>query len=380
MKSLFANTGTHYLNEDAVLVDLDAQLEADERMSKMKRRPMVFEYYLDQENPVSVEMYINPERMQFSAQKVIGKTLTRGGIFYHHWGEDHPILQLSGKTGLSGMKGIQQLQKIYNYSGTLLKYQDVGINYGDPNFQPKYEETSRNEIMEIAKQQNLGASSQVMQSLTSYGTFYGLMKNFETSQKNLLDLDDSIQSYFDIYIKLQNYNNNSNNNGQITRDQLKHRAQEITREEFKDKNLDNTILVNIANEITNAVHNPDPYRNIASNDWEQASSNYMINQKNNIKKQRIKQLKETYKELMDYVAIQRDLAAKGWDDIEDEILDEWRPRQVFIYFENRVYIGHFSNFSWNRVAQHPLIQYEIRFTVIREIILSSIKGSTNDTE
>lgn len=109
-----------------------AQREADALMATKQRRPMVFEYVksLDQstKEPIweSITMYINPEQMTISTQKIKAKQITRGGIYYHHWGDDHWAVSLSGTTGLAGMKGIEVLERVYHNSGTLLRYQAAG--------------------------------------------------------------------------------------------------------------------------------------------------------------------------------------------------------------------------------------------------------------
>ena len=124
-------------------------------MSMKQRVPMVIEYYQTPDTIYTVEMYINPNKINFSHQKIIGKQFTRGGIFFHHYGEDTPTMAISGNTGMSGMKGIEQLERIFNYSGTLLRYQNVGINKID-NGTPKPREILRledymNEFDEIMK-------------------------------------------------------------------------------------------------------------------------------------------------------------------------------------------------------------------------------------
>lgn len=135
-------------NEDSPLTD--AQRMADIRSQTQQKRPLVFEYpYLDSNYKVawkSVELYINPERISIGTAKIKSKHVTRGGIVYHHWGDDHGSLSLAGTTGLAGMKGIQQLEEIYHASGTLLRYGKHGpekinltgvkdfevIDYNDP--------------------------------------------------------------------------------------------------------------------------------------------------------------------------------------------------------------------------------------------------------
>jgi hypothetical protein len=70
----------------------------------------------------------------------------------------------------------------------------------------------------------------------------------------------------------------------------------------------------------------------------------------------------------DNSTINRDDVVAGMADLMDELEDEWRPRQIFIYFEDRVYIGHFDSFTYSRQAETPVIQYEMKFTIIRQII------------
>jgi len=133
-----ATTTSEFLKSQRELVDniysndntyLSAAQEMSDSYMQMKQRiPMVMEYYQTPEEIKTIEMYINPEKLTFQNTKVIGKQYTRGGIFFHHYGEDTPTMQISGSTGMSGMRAIEQLEKIFNYSGTLLKYQNIGIN------------------------------------------------------------------------------------------------------------------------------------------------------------------------------------------------------------------------------------------------------------
>lgn len=126
LKSQKAMVDEAYANYNSYLYQ--GQMKSNSYMSMKQRVPMVMEFYLTPEQLYTVEMYINPQKMSFSHTKLIGKQVTRGGIFFHHYGEDAPKLTIQGNTGLSGMKGIEQLEKIFNYSGTLLRYQNVGIN------------------------------------------------------------------------------------------------------------------------------------------------------------------------------------------------------------------------------------------------------------
>lgn len=138
------------INEQSPLAN--AQRQADLRSQLKQKRPLVIEYpYLYGPSEAvkwkSIELYINPERLSMSNQKIKGKQIARGGIYYHHWGDDHYQLQLTGTTGLSGMQGIEQLEELYHASGTLLKYNKFGpeqvqlkdvrefqiIDYNDPS-------------------------------------------------------------------------------------------------------------------------------------------------------------------------------------------------------------------------------------------------------
>ena len=69
-------------------------------------------------------MYINPSKLSFSQSKIVSKQIARGGIFYHHYGEDHPTMSLSGTTGMSAMKGLKRLEMVFHASGTLLAYKN----------------------------------------------------------------------------------------------------------------------------------------------------------------------------------------------------------------------------------------------------------------
>jgi hypothetical protein len=105
----------------------EAQTRSDDYLRLKKRKPMTIEYLPAKGAKwMSVTMYVNPERITFQTQKVKGKAITRGGVFYHHWGDDNGILTLSGTTGYSGMKGIEALEEVYYASGTVLRYRNFG--------------------------------------------------------------------------------------------------------------------------------------------------------------------------------------------------------------------------------------------------------------
>ena len=77
--------------------------------------------------------------------------------------------------------------------------------------------------------------------------------------------------------------------------------------------------------------------------------------------------------------IDKSKAASNWADIQDQLTDPYRPRQVLIYFEDRVYIGHFTSFQYDRSAAVPLIYYDMKFVVTRMVKLTSTSASTTGT-
>lgn len=124
---------------------INAQIYSNEVVmgANKERIPMILEYmthevdetHWNQEgwrkanNRKTITMYINPSRMQFSNQKLTSESVTRGGIFYHHWGDKNMVISLSGDLGLSSMSGVKKLDEVYRMSGVLLRY---GLNSQGP--------------------------------------------------------------------------------------------------------------------------------------------------------------------------------------------------------------------------------------------------------
>ncbi len=365
----------YYINNQRLYGDANSPLYDAQKLSdrnRISRRPMIFEFYLDQETPISIEMYINPQRMQFSSQKIIGKTPTRGGIFYHHWGEDHPTMQLSGTVGLSGMKGIEQLEKIYHYSGTLLKYRDIGMHYGTLTDTGKKVlgsniENKSNSLSSRIKSAGIG--SDVRDKLDSDAGLLDFMEKSAGYQQNSKDLSLDIKKYYDTYLEVSQ----KQQEGIVSRNNLKNVADGVTAKTFKGYH-DSTIN-NISRDIVDSLINYGKLSAVTnSEDIEDYDKEYIIehmNSVNNARKKIMSEHSNDVQEMLDNWSSFGDTMVFGWEDISDQILDLWRPRQVFIYFEDRVYIGFFNSFNWIRVAEHPLINYDISFTVTRKIILTS---------
>lgn len=61
----------------------------------------------------TVTMYINPQQISYNYKKLITKDRTKGGYSLQYWGEELPILNISGTTGSSGIEGINVIEQIY---------------------------------------------------------------------------------------------------------------------------------------------------------------------------------------------------------------------------------------------------------------------------
>jgi hypothetical protein len=60
-----------------------------------------------------VQMYMNPQRIQYSAKKIINKNQTKGGFSVTYWGEELMELTITGTTGSSGVEGLNVLYEVY---------------------------------------------------------------------------------------------------------------------------------------------------------------------------------------------------------------------------------------------------------------------------
>lgn len=62
-----------------------------------------------------VPLYINPQNVTISENKLVNETLTKGGFAVQYWGEDLPRIQASGNTGSGGIEAINILRDIYRH-------------------------------------------------------------------------------------------------------------------------------------------------------------------------------------------------------------------------------------------------------------------------
>jgi hypothetical protein len=61
----------------------------------------------------TIEMYLNPQNIQFSSRKEINRVRTKAGYFAQYWGEDLDTITMTGTTGSSAIEGINVLRDVY---------------------------------------------------------------------------------------------------------------------------------------------------------------------------------------------------------------------------------------------------------------------------
>lgn len=69
-------------------------------------------HWLVPEGPI-IQMYINPQNIQYDYSKNIENQRTKGGFVIQYWGENLTQLVIAGTTGTSGIEGINVLLDLY---------------------------------------------------------------------------------------------------------------------------------------------------------------------------------------------------------------------------------------------------------------------------
>jgi hypothetical protein len=502
-----------------------AQREADALMAIKQRRPVVFEYVKrmvkDKTGKFipeweSISMYINPESLNISTQKIKSKQVTRGGIYYHHYGDDHWNISINGTTGLSGMKGIEVLERIYHHSGTLLRYQSAGptVTYDAPFNNPYrlIDFSSTSDLLKTYMNDNVGSlkqkiSKDISENLkkkptnsSELSTYSGIIKkkteeiNLIKSKQILVDTLSSkttgsivrfvdqlktIELYANAYSEIKNQvvdfcYKMAREGKSLSHFEIYNKTVAISKLKFNDKtagsfkvtaakstySASNAIVSAISLQITKEViafifnqdvnvlllkainkyiedeellNEQDILKNlttadskynivkfyqeakkeIASSFVDTVGSNEKVilsdalirelkknelqwlNQRSevfqrdlealskqkkgtpnqilaSILSQKQNMLRQQFQEIERFEARERDirqrLEKKAFETMEDMFYDEWAPRRVIMYFENRAFIGHFEKFSYKRVADKPLIGYDLSFVAEKQIL------------
>lgn len=425
--SIISNQGDsdalqNFIDSQAATLNTDspfalAQVQADMLAKLKQKKPVIFEYVKNASNGViewakPIELYVNPNRISISTQKLKGKQVTRGGIFYNMWGDDHWTMQISGVTGLSGMKGIEQLEEAYHASGTLLRYQNYGpekLNNGNLKDVGKFQTidfsdpysivnaavgaNSTNRLDEIENEMNQKLSK--MLSTYDYTKFRNIMKtlgalknqfyNAEIASK-VSELSNKLANVKDKQSIYTNVVDFFKSNGLLkTMDSsiVNNFAFEMSRNITIDESayIDKATTRDVSSDLK-SIYEVNRFladlKETQSYDllYSQASTEVDVNNTNSkiayLSVKRASALAAHLKNLKDYytreAVIRNNLTQYANDTSNSEFADLWRPRRVICYFENRAYIGHFENFSFNRDAVSNLINYEMRFVVERMIV------------
>lgn len=442
-------------NNDSSNRYYEAQKRADAYKKLKERIPMAIEYMESPGKWKSINMYINPDKLSITNQKVKGKAYTRGGIFYHHWGDDSPIMTLSGTTGLAGMKGIEVLEDIYHASGTLLKYKKFGpekyaqrtgqqsskLNFDSPvemmeealkkastaqinelkdqvnadsvrkkrwdeykKAVKKLEDIKKKKVKGDAKtQQNLITSLQNKYGFPS-GTYSQLskaklplnakeinnMKNLSASALSMYTSLKQVNSFLDKVEAAENTVENWASKQKKKPSGSAYKKYALTVFNSKLKGTDSSIITELVRQKTvyyeNGLGNLSLYGKYADGIETSSELSEALNPKDGpipyrddivaqlieIQQDKLNALNSFMSSMSKLEQSQKDFYSKlknSLDDIMDELKDNWRPRQVVIYFENRAYVGHFDAFSYSRdAANQLLIRYELRLTLTKQVI------------
>lgn len=416
-----------------------AQMAADRYMSLKERVPMSFEYYETPQSKKEVVMYLNPETMSLSTQKVKQKVFTRGGIYFHHYGDDVWMLSMKGTVGYAQMKGIEALAEVYHNSGALLKYQNITESTVHTNQITTLDDSSSLNVESISSLLGdlAGSSSSISKYLgkvigtatdaigiTGNGSnsLVAKLTGDKASASHNANLFSAITSGFSNVMKtsgiINNFSNLSSAVNKVTGsptnfkgyfssifNTLKQTMGTTSSDILSSMSIDwaaslvsasprSDSLSNVMSQLNYGVTNGftsilemlngnfSSAATAALPDGATAGNYYVLGK---ITASELNNIVGTVKSFNDSQTIDKNKASANWSDIEDQLTDPYRPRQVIIYFDDRIYIGHFENFTWTRTSQNLLIYYDMKFVVTRMIICEKNKlngtvvGSTSSS-
>lgn len=365
-----------------------AQDISNSYMMTKQRRPFVIEYYENSTDskPKSITMYINPERLTISNNKIIGKQITRGGIFYHHYGADHSIMSLTGSTGLSGMAGIKQLEEIYYASGTLLRYK---------NYTPTQIYGSVSNFNVIDYTNPISVIDKVRTANYSNDMITDIQQKMYDQNKDSLDKNTLYNciEILEIYKNNENLNRLVNNTlKKISNDMLAWEAagnldyrglnQKIIDSLRKDfPTLSDKIITGISHELSIAKKYEDEPLLDKTRSLNDETNINTLPRTLQFKTMRNNALMEHIKNIKDFENRDkqiRDLLRSGLINLTEDMKDEWLPRQLIIYFENRAYVGHFESFTYNRDSKTNLINYEMKYVITKQYEFNNLNEPFSD--
>ena len=408
-----------------------AQMASDRYMSLKERIPMSIEYYLTPKQKKEVVLYINPEKINVSTTKLKAKVITRGGIYFHHYGDDVWTMDITGVTGMSQMKGIEALEEVYHHSGALLKYQNITVSTVHTNkitsltdkkniggalgaasssglgglledFAGKAKDYINNKVIGTLSD-GLGQAGETIAGIFSGGSrdgggcfgtgtmtdekkggsiFEGLFGaaatgaegnvvggaltaigagiatkgvgdgSFKTNLNGLTSTLGGIMSGYD-----------GGTIGDMAAEML------LGASGLTNNSNSSSILEQLSGDMEGGIDAIASFLNggtspYATSNQATAGNFYTLG---NMTSQELNKVVKSIQTANKDRQIDHKLAAQNWSDIEDNLTDLYRPRQIFIYFDDRVFIGHFDQFTWTRQASTMSISYTMKFTVTRQV-------------
>jgi hypothetical protein len=80
-----------------------------------------------------IEMYVNPQSLNFANRKTITQKRTKGGFLIQYWGEELETLSISGETGDGGIEALYALLDVYRSEQLAFESIANTAAAGDPN-------------------------------------------------------------------------------------------------------------------------------------------------------------------------------------------------------------------------------------------------------
>lgn len=333
---------------------------------------------------VRMPFYINPDKFSFNKNKNVAETFTRGGWSYTHWGERPPTIELSGTTGRASMLGIQALDFFYDVSGrSYYEIQDLFPESGD---------VDRQFYDNLRLVKMLAPSTAIPDALT--GTF----KSYRDSVPTFLTRSPIGNTFNDQLRKLE-----SKTLQEQKQTSLFSGVEKLTRQTLGGvgRVVDNLNMLTQAaatwgngvykapSDFANSVSRADTSNAVclvagAINNLSRlapaqfiANTTTAVRQIQNVANRmgednKLQKAFEQQKKLQELDNKSRQLIA----DFRDKYLSEefqadrrdlkyglQSTVRIRMYFEDVIYIGHIKTFTYNRVAEKPLVTYNMTFTV-----------------
>lgn len=136
-----------------------------------------------------IQMYINPNQIQYNEQKLITKERTKGGYNLQYWGEELTSLNINGTTGSSGIEGINVLYEIYRSEQFV--FDNIGLSISAVN--------TGNAISNLISEK---LSGNVFGELTAgvLGVNQASQINIPNNLPSLASLAFSVEMYYDGWV------------------------------------------------------------------------------------------------------------------------------------------------------------------------------------